>query len=103
MSISDESFIFVSHQLQSNILIDDGGSARLADFGLARFSQTSGYTRSRPSGTVRWMALELFAASEAGEEQSDPQVTMEADIWAFGLTAIEVGYLSLFHFSSLEC
>jgi len=74
----------------SNILIDDGGNARLADFGLARFLLTSGYTRTRPSGTVRWMALELFAASEAREEQSDPQVTTESDVWAFGLTAIEI-------------
>ena len=88
-------------QLQKNILIDDNGNARLTDFGLGCILQTSGYTRTTPSGTVRWMARELVATSETGEEQADPQPTMEADVWAFALTVIEVGYLSLSRLPSL--
>lgn len=76
---------------QSNVLIDDAGNARLTDFGLARILQTSGYTRTIASGTVRWMARELVTLSEEGERKSDQQVTVEADVWAFAMTVIEVG------------
>ena len=95
VSISAKSLVSISRQLQKNILIDDNGNARLTDFGLSCILQTSGYTRSTPSGTVRWMARELVANSETWKEQPDPQPTTEADVWAFALTGIEVGYLSI--------
>jgi hypothetical protein len=41
------------------------------------------------------MARELVSNSETGKEQPDPQPTTEADVWAFALTGIEVGYLYL--------
>ncbi|MDA8131103.1 MAG: protein kinase [Elusimicrobia bacterium] len=50
----------------SNILIPRKGPAKLADFGLAKFSDSSDITTGQPMlGTLRYMAPETFANREA--------------------------------------
>jgi serine/threonine protein kinase len=44
------------------------------------------------------MAYELIAPCEEEEEETIPQVTVATDIWAFGMTALEVRSSSLSHF-----
>jgi serine/threonine protein kinase len=111
VSISAEPYIYVSYQLQSNILIDDDGAAVIADFGLARVLQVSNFTSktaSPHSGNIvneqsatcegeefnpvttdgwRWKAFELMTASL---EETTTRVTIATDVWAFSMTVIEV-------------
>jgi serine/threonine protein kinase len=74
--------------------VDDEHEARIADFGLARILGESGFTTKTVSGTYRWMAPELLEP----EGVRVPQVTMASDVWAFGITALEVR-LSVFKYS----
>ena len=70
--------------------MNDEHEACIADFGLSRILETEGFTTKSVGGTCRWMAYELIAPSEEEEEESVPQVTVATDIWAFGMTALEV-------------
>jgi serine/threonine protein kinase len=77
-----KSIVSISHRMQSNILIKDDGEAALADFGLSRILEVSGFT-TKISGTWRYMALELLG-------EGAPRVTAESDIWALAMTVVEV-------------
>jgi serine/threonine protein kinase len=66
--------------------VDDEDEARIADFGLARILGESGFTTKTVGGTYRWMAPELLAP----EGVYVPQVTVASDVWAFGMTGLEV-------------
>ncbi|KAJ6556142.1 kinase-like domain-containing protein, partial [Mycena capillaripes] len=70
-----------------NILVDDNGSACLADFGLAGFidSDTSVKSSTR-SGTPRWMAPELLLPPPGQPFKRTPA----SDMWAFGCVCCEV-------------
>jgi serine/threonine protein kinase len=70
---------------QSNILVNDEGKASLTDFGLSLILRESGFTTKTTSGTWRFMAPELMIAEEV-----QIQVTPATDVWAFGMTVIEV-------------
>ena len=73
--------------------MSDTGEARISDFGLSRILETSGFTTKGVGGTCRWMAYELIVSpdnyGEDGEEYV-PQPTIASDVWAFGMTALEV-------------
>ena len=69
--------------------MNDEHQACIADFGLSRILGESGFTTKSVAGTCRWMAYELVELSDE-EEESVPQVTMASDIWAFGMTVLEV-------------
>ena len=85
---------FTTHPLshrpieQVNILVDDNGTARLADFGLMAISidlstiPLSATTISS-AGTVRWMSPELLFV------QNSPP-TSESDCYALGMVIYEV-------------
>jgi serine/threonine protein kinase len=96
----------------SNILVNDRGEACIIDFGVSRKLDASVFTTQYvrlefpiPSsdennssrntttfgvgGTRRWMACELLAPSD-GMAGSAPQTTVATDIWAFGMTALEI-------------
>ncbi|KAF8583030.1 kinase-like protein [Ramaria rubella] len=66
-----------------NILVSDAGIPCLTDFGLSRIiSDIKGTTTSsEPAGSVRWMSPELL---------HDDRVSKSSDIWAYGMTILEV-------------
>ena len=83
-------FVSASYQLQSNILINDIGEASLTDFGLSRILEKSGYTTTTASGTLRYMAHELYSIFEGADEGFIPRVTEATDVWGFSMTVVEV-------------
>lgn len=69
-----------------NVLIDEGGSARLCDFGLSRMIDDSALWQTSATtaqGTVRWESPELLSGAQ-------PTVTTQADIYAYAMTCFEV-------------
>ncbi|OPB43079.1 germinal center kinase [Trichoderma guizhouense] len=66
----------------ANVLVTDAGNVQLCDFGVAGIMETKFDKRSTITGTLHWMAPELF----------DPHVAygIEVDIWAFGSMAYEI-------------
>ena len=78
--------------IKANVLIDQNGHARLADFGLLTFiSDPSNPTNSgsvSSAGTTRWMSPELLHPQHFGFEQSRP--TRDSDCYALGMVILEV-------------
>ena len=77
--------------VKANILIDQTGRARLADFGLltvisdsTNLLASSSYTQG---GTARWMSPELIAPQRFGIESSRP--TKSSDCYALGMVIFE--------------
>ena len=69
---------------QPNILVENSGHIRIADFGLAKVTKNlnSVRTASHQKGyTMRWVAPEVWNNGEYSEK---------ADIYSFALVAIEV-------------
>ncbi|PTB66352.1 serine/threonine protein kinase, STE family, PAK/STE20-related [Trichoderma citrinoviride] len=66
----------------ANVLVTEAGGVQLCDFGVAGIMETKFDKRSTITGTLHWMAPELF----------DPHVAygIEVDIWAFGSMAYEI-------------
>ena len=79
-----------------NILVDDDGHARLADFGMALIAEGTAYNYGslHGGGAIRWSAPELLDPEEFGFENSRP--TFQSDIYAFACMCVEVWQLSLF-------
>lgn len=71
---------------QNNVLVDDTGSAILADFGQAKILDNSDYSRSLQA-SARWTAPELLFPETLVEK---PAVHPPCDIWAFAMVVIEV-------------
>ena len=83
--------ILLSLPVKANILIDQTGHARLADFGLltiisdpANLLPSTSYTQG---GTARWMSPELVAPHRFGFKDSHP--TKASDCYALGMVAYE--------------
>jgi serine/threonine protein kinase len=85
-----QTIVSISHKSQSNILINGNGEASLADFGLSRILEKSGFTTRTTSGTWRYMALELVSPPGGEYEDFIPRVTAATDVWAFAMTVVEV-------------
>ena len=77
--------------VKDNILIDQTGHARLADFGfLTIISDAATYLPSSSfsiGGTLRWMSPELIAPGKFGLEASRP--TKSSDCYSLGMVAYE--------------
>ena len=77
--------------IKANILIDQDGHARLADFGLLTIVSDSTYpttsSSSKSSGTVRWMSPERLDPDRV-ENAKGP--TKESDCYALGMVILEV-------------
>lgn len=65
----------------ANVLVTDKGGVQLCDFGVAGIIETKFDKRSTVTGTLNWMAPELFDRSVS--------YGTEVDIWAFGSLAFE--------------
>ncbi|CAN8100843.1 unnamed protein product [Discula destructiva] len=65
----------------ANVLVTDTGGVQLCDFGVAGIIETKFDKRSTVTGTLNWMAPELFDSSVS--------YGTEVDIWAFGSLAFE--------------
>jgi serine/threonine protein kinase len=63
--------------------------ACIADFSLSSILGELGFTMKLVAETCQWMVYELVELSDE-EEESVPQVTTASDIWAFGITILEV-------------
>ena len=76
---------------KANILVDDTGNARLADFGFLTVVSDPANRLSSSSnlqgGTVRWMSPELIAPQQFGLKKSRP--TGPSDCYAFGMVIYE--------------
>ncbi|KAK3299758.1 serine/threonine protein kinase [Chaetomium fimeti] len=66
----------------ANVLITEAGAVQLCDFGVAGLLETKFDKRSTVTGTLHWMAPELF--------DSTVSYGSEVDIWAFGSMAYEM-------------
>ena len=69
---------------QSNVLVDDSGHARIADFGLAKVTLNLDSIRSpqcQNGHTPRWTAPEVL---------NEGPCSQEADIFSFAMVMIEV-------------
>jgi hypothetical protein len=83
--------ILLDFPVKANILIDQTGHARLADFGLLTIMKdptnllaSSSYTQG---GTARWMSPELIAPQRFGLKSSRP--TESSDCYALGMVVYE--------------
>jgi serine/threonine protein kinase len=79
--------IAVINTMQSNILIDEYGTASLCDFGLSKIRTHATTVLELPNlseirGTLRWMAP---------EQMKHGIVNKTTDIYSFGMTIYEVG------------
>jgi serine/threonine protein kinase len=71
-----------------NVLVNDQGDACIGDFGLAQKYDGAGVATVPTEGSYRWMAPELNTYQPHGRRV--PQIPAAADVWAFGLTGLEV-------------
>jgi len=77
--------------IKANILIDQSGHARLADFGLLTIVSDSNFPTTSSvatGGTTRWMSPELLDPDRFG--LVDSRSTKESDCYALGMTVHEV-------------
>ena len=90
----------------ANILLNENGEVRLADFGVSgQMTQTIGARRKTFAGTPFWMAPEIIQSSGGGGGQSPSSSGFggpngydeKADIWSLGITAIEAATGSVPH------
>jgi serine/threonine protein kinase len=77
------SFSLMIFICQANILIDESGNARVADFGLTAFSDLTITSSYEQGGTTPWMSPELL-----GPEPS--RRTKSSDCYALGMVVYEV-------------
>ena len=81
--------------MKENVFVDKDGVLRIGDFGLSRMVSDESLwltSATQAGGTVRWMAPELFMTGAVKEWTSD--------VYAFGMTVLEVTVFTLFPSSS---
>jgi len=83
-----------SDMKSGNVLISPEGEPLVTDFGISHMlsSSTVASLTTGTYGTVRWMAYEQINIDEA---QTSTPYTFQTDVWAFGMTILELLTLSL--------
>lgn len=77
-------------RVQSNVLVDDTGHARITDFGLVMIAQDLDLVRALSDGrdhTGRWIAPEILSGGSHSKE---------GDVFSFAMVMIEVRHGGLF-------
>ncbi|KAG6830685.1 hypothetical protein H0H87_007341, partial [Tephrocybe sp. NHM501043] len=75
----------------SNVLIDNAGRARLADFGISSVSDekilawTAQSSSESEGGTIRWQAPEIFAVETVGGGAKN---TKASDVYSWGCVCL---------------
>jgi hypothetical protein len=76
---------------QSNIIVDGEGYPRICDYGLAFIIDTSEFISIKTAGPCRWYASEIMNPPDAiSLDDSLALFTTESDVYAFGMTVLEV-------------
>lgn len=100
--------LFLIFPTQLNVLIDDSGRARIADFGISSVSDpkiphwTSQSAAASKGGTARWQAPELNDPEEDDDDNDDDERvgdnylhnTKESDVYAWSCVCYEVIHFS---------
>jgi len=76
----------------SNVLVDDEGQPRVADFGLSQMVDSqgmSGVSSMSGKGSVRWQAPELLNVGQSVEDVSSTAPTTRSDTYAFAMVCLE--------------
>lgn len=77
------------------MLLTSEGEVKICDFGLSRNIKTTMGKRSTCIGSPYWMAPEVVNSSGSNSnsdgENDDKSYGSRADVWALGITAIELG------------
>lgn len=94
MDVPFSANILYSSYLQTNIRIDERGSARIAGFASATIALESGIAledvdESVESNVSRWRSPEILHPGGFGLTKA--RTTKASDIYAFGMLAYEVG------------
>lgn len=79
---------------QANVLIDNYNRPVVADFGLTFVIDHGEFTTNKIAGPARWTAPEVL--DPPGEEENEPPYSQASDVFAFGMTMIEVRRCSTF-------
>ncbi|KLO08915.1 kinase-like protein [Schizopora paradoxa] len=77
----------------SNVLVDDEGQPRVADFGLSQMVDSqglSGMSSMGGKGSVRWQAPELLNVGQSFEDVSCTSPTTKSDTYAFAMVCLEI-------------
>ncbi|KAH7890108.1 kinase-like domain-containing protein [Phlebopus sp. FC_14] len=77
----------------ANVLIDNDRKVLVADFGLSRVLEVTGYTTRSTPGTVRYMSPELLNPPQSESDSTSGPIirtTKPADVWAFAVAATEI-------------
>ena len=84
--------LFSDTSTKANILIDQNGHARIADFGFTTIALDSANPMASSSGTnagtVRWMSPELLCSELSDSKEARP--TKASDCYALGMVILEV-------------
>ena len=65
----------------ANLLLDDAGCVKIADFGVARLLDAGGGVMTAETGTYRWMAPEIITHAPYDEK---------ADVYSYGILLWEL-------------
>lgn len=71
----------------NNILLTKEGEVKLCDFGLSKDTRTTYGKRGSNVGSPNWMAPEVITSNAKGDDVYNNR----SDVWALGITAIELG------------
>ena len=89
-----------------NAFVDSWDRARLGNYGLCLFSEGAAYNYAsiRGGSAIRWTAPEILNPVQFGLTSNQP--TFQSDMYAFGMTLIEVSIRSCeycSHFVPADC
>jgi serine/threonine protein kinase len=94
-----ENFIVHGDLRGVNILVDESGSARICDYGLASIIEPPDFLSIETAGACRWTAPEIM--NPADNKDLPPKYAERSDIYAFGMTLFEI-FTGMVPFSQLD-